>query len=222
MSTMPPPPPGAQFSAEPPARSGSGWWFLGCGCLGFLVLCCGGLGGVGYFAYVTFANAFSTDPVVVQQVADEVGGIQMPEGFQPLFSINLDMKWMQLSTRGAIFENKTSEGFLAFGEIKPPPGAQVDAEAIRKDLKQQMEQQGHKSPDEIQFVGEPETRELMVRGEPTTFTFRKGKKADSDKEFTETLGTFTGHDGATGILWIVAPTEALSVDQAAAVAESIQ
>ncbi len=175
---------------QPPPKKG-----LSCGCMVLIALgiagvlavlvCCGGSMWAGYY----FKNAVSEDPAVVAKVAAGIAELDTPEDLEPMFSLNITnpltgepvMVW-------AAYVDETTQSLLvlgALGEALDPSGQGQEAfwEQMETSLKQQGVQQ------ELN-VGEWERseKEIVVRGQPTTFHFATGEDEEQQKQYIQLSG----------------------------------
>ena len=184
-----------QGMQEPPRKKG-----LSCGCmvlialaiLGALLvlLCCGGMAGMGYY----FKDAVSDDPAVIARVTAQIVEIDVPGELkaQASFDMKVPFSGKQLMTWAVYMDEATNSTLVlgSFGEAM----AGMDQEDVQQGIRESMAEQGVAQEES---VGEWETseKEITVRGEPVTFYFATGEDDDSGKKRIQVTGTFQGNQG---------------------------
>lgn len=98
--------------------------------------------------------------------------------------------------------------------------AGLDAEQIRTQMEQQLEQQGKGKGRNVQ-VEQTESREFVINGQPAKFYFGQGKEEGSDTEMWSVIGSFEGKAGPTGFI-LVADQAAMTEEQITQLIESIK
>lgn len=225
----PPPPPGAyggpgQGGMYPPPRQGMPTWAKVLLALGVtagigMVLCCGVMGVVMYGGYKMAAEAVSTDPQVVVQRANEIAKMEMLDGYQPKFSINMRVPVTDKTlAKCAGFTRESVHGLLLLGQVSRDVVSD-NPEAIYMHLQTFLDPGQHSGDMEIDSR---EEREFTVRGQAAKFEIARGKvhdtgsQGDSDEpvEFVRMLGSFPGAGDEPALLMLF--VKANEFDEAAA------
>jgi len=182
----------------PPATSSSTKVLLGIGigCAGVLILCCGG-GAIATFWFSSWFQAgISNDPGTVRNVAAHIAQIDLPDEFEPTFSIDRAVPMSdKVMMRMAVFNEKKTESTVVLAA-----GAIIDAadpDQFQLQIRQSMGTQAGKQ-EPLQHV-EATQKTLTVRGQPCNFTVAKGVGQESKKEWIQVVGFFPGQEGKAAI-----------------------
>ena len=182
-----------------PRKGMSGWgkFFLvmaiGSGLM--VVVCCGVAGVMMYGGYRMFADAFSQDPAVVRQVADSITAIDVPEGFEPKFSVNMRVPTTnQVLFTCSVFGEQQEQGTLILAQFNSEVASGDDPEALHEQLKEFQPYRDANQQEEIEIT-KTEEREYTVRGQPARFMISQGKGQKTGKEYVRVLGKFPGKEG---------------------------
>jgi len=146
-----------------------------------LVVCCGGLGLIGYQAQ----KAVVEDPAAVRALTDEIAQIQLPEGMEPKGGINGKVPFLG-GIKMVMYEGENN-AFFALGEVSGPMAANAQ-ETFRAEIDKQREAQ---QPSEDQTT---EQVEFTVRGQPASMEVVRGTRQDGTSK-VEVFGSFEGHEG---------------------------
>lgn len=208
---------------EPPRKKG-----LGCGCMVLIglviffvllvVLCCGGLFGLGFH----FAGSASHDPQVAISVTEKMVRMDIPEGLKPAGS--LDVQWPVVGGKivvGAAYADESTQSLLLLASF----GEMLEDEAQQEEALQQFDQDTLRELGLSPVVNVEEwnvdEREIEVRGEPVPFRFAVGEDVDSGSQRIEVTGRFQGEDG-TVKLWLRADAEKYPEEKIVEMIESIR
>lgn len=181
-----------------------------------MVVCCGITGVMMYGGYQMAANALSTDPQVVIQRANEIAEMEVIDGYQPTFSVDITVPVTKQSvTKAAGFTRDTNHGILILGQVSRDMVGD-DPQQIYLHLHTFLD--GEHRPDDLETTT-TEEREFMVRGEPARFEIARGKRKNKNDpeetaEFVRMLGSFPSKSGDPAIVMLV--EEAEGFDAAAA------
>jgi len=163
---------GPEAMQEPPRKKG-----LSCGCIVLIVLailgalvvllCCGGMAGIGYY----FKDAVSDDPAVIARVTAQIVEIDVPGELKPQasFSMKVPFSDKQLMT-WVVYMDEATQSTLVLGTFGKAM-AGMDQDDFQQGIRQSMEEQG---------VG----REESATGED-----------DSGNQRIQVTGTFQGDQG---------------------------
>ena len=195
---------GSPSGIEPPPKKG-----LSCGCMVLIacgivgalavLVCCGGFMYAGYY----FNDAVSDDPAVVAEVAKGLAQLDVPEDLEPAFSFNITnpltgdpvMVW-------AVYVDETAESMLvlgALGESLDPSGQ--GQEAFWDQMENSLQQQGVQQELNVN-EWERSDKEIVVRGQPTTFHFATGEDEEQEKQYLEVTGSFEGENGQVMVMFV--------------------
>ena len=181
---------------SPPQKSGSGlkWVLIILGVGGLLcVLACGGLM-VG--TVVLVRKTVSDDPATVRQIASEITEINVPDGYEPIMSMNIVFKM-------AVFGNQNQQSPRALVLMKFPKNM-GDEDEMRSEMQRSLDQQGGNQHNFSEM--ETETRTYTIRGEECAVTVTK-MRAEDDTEVRQCTAVFAAKDGAPAMLMFMMPEE---------------
>ena len=95
MSTYPGPDESQRFGAEPERtgmKSGTKWLLgLGIGCGVVVLLCCGGIAGIGFFGARFASQSMVEDPAEIVVISNEIATIDVPPDLKPTKALPLKM-----------------------------------------------------------------------------------------------------------------------------------
>jgi hypothetical protein len=171
-------------------QSGSGTFFkvfLGVilGGIALMILVCGGL-----YWFARSAVKMTQIPAEVQQIADSIARISIPEGYSPTGGMTMNLG---ASVKMAIFERKAEgkSGQLMLMQMNVPGGG-VSDQQVRQSLDQQMQQSGK---DGSITVKSRATRSFQIDGQARDFEFIEGTEPKTNAEVRQVVGTFPGREG---------------------------
>lgn len=189
--------PGQQEQA--PAKSGSRFWlFLGLGCGGLLLLCCGG----GLIGTVLIGKnsmqMTQNDPAAVQQKASEIADFDLPDGFQPDTAISISVPFTGQTLMSMVSFTPPDKQGMVFLTAVGTIAAGADRDQVRHDVEQRMNQQGMgaKNLD----VEESRDLELEIRGKPAKFRIQKARDPQTKQDYVQFDGVFEGKQGAAVLI----------------------
>jgi len=193
-SRRPDPSPDQWGGEPPPAKSGmSGGMkaflilvaILGTCC----ILCCGI---VGFFAYQSFPK-LSQNPADVNAARDEIAKIELPKGFQPERMAKMDNFFMTMTA--VDYRDPAIDGHFSMAEMQLKIGEPSQRDQA---MRQQLERQGIGAPKNLRNV-KTETKAIEIKGQESSFTFKRGEDPMSKKKMCQVQGVFEGKHGP---VWI--------------------
>lgn len=226
MSYHQPNEPAQPYGAYPPQeKSGSGriWLFLGLGCGGLLLLCCGGFALFGYFAAQTVANSTSDDPAVARERATEIAEVAIPADFEPKFSIDMAIpfqgeKLFTIVAYTSPSQDANSPNLIVLGQF----GTQFPAntrdemmDQLHNSIRQEL---AHEDVEIDQSTSH--AREFEINGEPAEFIFEEGKGRQSKQAFRTVMGQFRGKSGMA-VLYVRVEADKYDEEALVKIVESI-
>jgi len=185
---------GPEAMQEPPRKKG-----LSCGCIVLIVLailgalvvllCCGGMAGIGYY----FKDAVSDDPAVIARVTAQIAEIDVPGELKPQasFSMKVPFSDKQLMT-WVVYMDEATQSTLVLGTFGKAM-AGMDQDDFQQGIRQSMEEQGVGREESV-AEWDAHEKEITIRGEPVTFYFATGED-DSGNQRIQVTGTFQGDQG---------------------------
>jgi hypothetical protein len=172
-----------------------------------LLLCCGGL----FFVGSRFRSMMTDDPVKVQEIREQIAGIDLPEEWEPVGGFDGGFFGFQIDS--VIY--KKGDAVFTLMQINVP--GEISAEELREQVTQSMQQQGQNSEIDVESK---EERTLTIAGEETTLEFVKGTTQDG-QEVRQVKGTFSGR-GGPALLFYQVPEADWDDEQVVNLLESIQ
>src|SRR5262249_6584404 len=123
----------AAGNPPPPRKSGGAlkWILIGCG--GILLLIIAFVGISGYLVY----RSFNTDPVKVEDAAQDIVKFEKPAGFKGMFSVS--MMGVKMAMLGAGEAKDASKGAIVLASF---PADKANQEQVQRQIKENMEKQG--------------------------------------------------------------------------------
>jgi hypothetical protein len=200
MSTYPGPDDSQRFGAEPQRTgmsSGTKWLLgLGIGCGVVVLLCCGGIVGLGYFGARFASQSIVENPAEVVAISNEIATIDVPPELKPTMALPLKMPFtgqpiMTMVVYSEAGANK-GEGALFLAEFFGPYES-TDQKKFQQQMEDALSKQGRKKG-EIE-VAESRQLQLDIHGEPASFVIQKGEDRDSHRKAVQAVGTFKGKHG---------------------------
>ena len=194
---------------------------LGIGCGLVLLLCCG----IGGFGVYMFKSAFTiqTTPAEVAATAQGITEMTPPEGFNPEGGVIFKNPFTgEKAAAFAGFSGPGKKGVLIVAEVNQEMVG-ADAEQIRAQAEQSLQQQGHQQgsqAQDLQMIGEPRDVKTTIRGQEATFTIQRGKAPDG-AEYYQVQGTFQGK-GGPGFLMGQFPADQIDEEKTEAFVKSIK
>ncbi len=196
---------------DPLPKSGGFNWLLGCGlgCGVMILICCGGIGILGYQMAQLFEQSFTDVPEEIVVISDSIATFDRPESFEPEVAAEFDFNVFgrRIIANGAVYKTVVTVSIkkkVEFGEAFA--GNSVEY------LQQQMSsfiEQGQNPESTLVFDDEPIELPVTIRGEESTFQFTRGKDIKDDQEYIQVLGGFPGAEGPA-VVWGILPLETYS------------
>ena len=180
---------------QPPPKSNSGLkiflWVVGI-LGGLIILSCGGciIGSI-----VLFNNAVSEDPAQIKQVAQDITEIDVPDGYDPLFSFNMGFTMVAFGQEGD--QSGRVLMLMAF------PEGMGDEQQMRQQMDQSLREQGK---DHNLRQLNVETRTYTIRGEECSVQIMHAEM-DDGSEVRQITAVFTAKDGRPAMLMLMMPEE---------------
>jgi hypothetical protein len=214
------PPEMTSVAGQPPRKTGMSGGAklliaLGVGAGLLVLLCCGGLIGVGVYV----ASGMNKDPQVVQEKTDEIAQIEIPDGLDPQTSFDMKIPFSDQRMIWTVYVDKETESTLvlfAFGGTSAPQ----DQEEMRRQMDQSLQQQGMGEQEGI-TIEKSYTKVVEIRGQTATFTINKGVGKKSGAPRIQVIGAFQGEIGPV-ILMFNADAEEYTEEEVIAMIESIE
>ncbi|MDZ7620091.1 MAG: hypothetical protein U1E05_24070 [Patescibacteria group bacterium] len=186
-----------------------------------ILLCCGGVLTVGYMGQRYMEKSVSEDPQVVRQVTAEIAEVDIPEGLEPAFSMDMKVPFTgQPAVAWVVYRDQPSDSMLmlsSFGEVVDS----TNREQLQAQMLQSMHEQGL-SQEETTGPREVSERQITVSGTPETFTFITSKAPETDQPRLEVSGAFTGPRGGLVLFLFNGDAEKFPEAEIVSVLESIQ
>jgi hypothetical protein len=184
-----------------------------------VLLCCGGVMGLGFFAQRFAQQAISQDPGVIAAKTGEITQIEIPDGLQPAGSFDMNVPFVGRMMLWTIYEDKQSNSSLVMFTVGERFASQTQ-DGMRQTMDQSLRQQGQAGQEQIQD-GESSTKQIEIRGQQATFTVIKGKGQDSGAPRIQVVGFFQGETGPA-MLMFDGDAEKYSEEQLIEMLESIE
>ena len=210
---------------QPPPRPGMSTrakvlMWLGIVFVTLLVLCCGGVILVGYLMHSYVAKAISKDPVTIAAVTDQITRIEIPDGLQPQFSLDMEIPFSgERFMVGVMYADEGSESALLLMAMGGAFGSQ-DQARMQQSFDQALRQQGMQEQEGL-AIEQSYQKQTEIRGQPATFTIAKGRGTESQTPRIQDTGSF---QGKTGLVMLIfnADAEKFSEQQVVEMIDSIQ
>ena len=215
-----------RFHAEPPpppqgSSTGSKILFgcaIGCGVL--FLLCCGGLVGTTWLGYKMLDNAVFRDPAKIEEVAAEVGTIDVPAALHPKAAFDVRLPIIDRTfVKAVVYTDEPQDQILAIGEFSES-FASVDEKQLRDQIDRALNDSDHHDGDDDFRVDETHTREIEIRGKPAQFRIEQGENKSGHKRI-RAMGQFEGHHGV-GLLYLQLDGEENKLEEVEKILNSIR
>lgn len=205
--------------SEPSSRPNSGCGtklLLGLGiatAVGIVVLCAGG-----YFMYQKMKDSITNDPVEVQKISDEIVSVDLPDGLEAQFGMDLKIAGQGMSM--AVFGDEDASVFvMSISAPYDPDSADVDN--VRRDMEAQQANKPAEQRQKALDLEEREEIEKEVNGRPGKFLVGRGKDEDG-VEHIQVLGIFESGLKEMGMMNLVIPAERMDMEGGRKLVESIE
>jgi hypothetical protein len=201
------------FGQEPPARPRGMSTavkilliLVGGSVIGMLVCC-----GVGYYFV---SNAFNMDPVKVQQMADDIATMDVPDYWTPFMSMHL------AGVRMAFFNGKSELGILVL--LDAAQGRMMGREEFEREMRRNVDEKMNR-PGRLEPTIELEERreQFLIRGEPVQLLVRVSEGAQTGRTYNEVSGSFDGNKNLA-FVYVKVPQDEFSEDEIRQMIESIR
>jgi hypothetical protein len=194
------------FQAEPaPKPSGSKLWlYLGLGCGGMLLLCCGGIGLFSWWVYGVAKSTVITTPDQIAAIQREVAQVDLPPRFEPLFAVDLSSVTSKFGVppedgmlnRAVWYGSRQGdEGAMAMlFEVK---GGSPEIAEQSRDMAESMAQGNAPQsdvPDAAQQVN-AETHTVTINGEEAQFNIIEYRDETAGRSYWQAHGAFKNDVG---------------------------
>lgn len=180
---------------------------------GGALVCCG----VGAYFISKFAPSISQDPEVVEQTTREIVDIDIPDEFQPMHSMSMNM--FAVTIKSVQYQRGDGIGMLTLMEMggEFQQGGPGQAQQMRDILREQNQDLPNLDADD----GEPEVREFTIRGEPVDVQFVKATDPETGNSVRQISAVFPGKQG-TVMLMLIVDGDAYDEAEVEALLESIR
>ncbi|HVX13737.1 MAG TPA: hypothetical protein VHC22_21325 [Pirellulales bacterium] len=181
--------------SPPPSSGGSKvWLYLGIGCVGMLVLCCGG-GAIGFYFIGKSAFQITQVPADVLEQSAQIAEFDVPEGFEPQTAVTVKVPFTgQKFMTMVVYTPSDNQGgifLMGMGQM----AGNADPEVMKLQMEQQMKQQGQGQQTKQLTVLDTREVQVEIRGKPATFKIQKAEDPNSKQQFVQILGGFDGKEG---------------------------
>ena len=178
-----------------------------------ILLCCGGLVGLGIYGASYFSDAMSQDPAVIAECTAQFVEMEIPPQFAPVMSFDMTIPFSgEALMVWVVYADEPSGSMLMMASLGAVMVAQ-NQEDVQRQLKESMRQQGLAAGEDVD-EWESSVREIEVRGEPTAFTFAVGKNTETEAQRIEVSGMF---EGQSGPVMLILSADAAVIDEEAVV-----
>ncbi len=171
-----------------------------------VLLALGALGGVSVLACcggtVWWASSQKPveDPAEIRAMTDEIIGIEIPDQYQPMVGMDIDVFVVQMTM---LMYQDGANGNLMICDVQAPSQGEADQELQEQQLRQQLSQQNVGA--ELTILNSEE-REIDANGETLLFTFSEAEDQNGTA-YRQVSGTIPSRTGGFGFL-ILQATEA--------------
>jgi uncharacterized protein YneF (UPF0154 family) len=186
-----------------------------------ILVCCGGLLTLGFMGQRYMARSISDDPQVVRQVTAGIVQIDVPEGLEPMFSMDMKIPFTdEPAMTWVMYRHPPTNSTLllsSFGEVM----ADANRGQLHAQMQESLREQGL-GQEETTGPREIEQRQITVRGKPETFTFVKAKAPETGGPRLEISGAFQGRQGNLVLFFFNGDSETYPEAEIVKAIESIQ
>ncbi len=207
-----------------PQKSGGFNWLLGCGlgCGVMALICCGGVGILGYQMVQQFNNSLTDVPEEIVAISDRIATFDRPDTFKPVVGAEFDFNLIGkvIVANGAVYVSEGDEGLFVLAEFGEA-FAGNSVEYLQQQMSRVIEETGQDPESTLVFDGEEQEVPFTIRGEETTFQFTRGRDTQDDQEYIQVLGGFPGTEGPV-VVWGILPLEEYSEQDISELIESIE
>lgn len=209
-----------QDQQEPPRQKSKLLLGVLIGCGGMLLLCCGGVVGMGFFFQHWATQAFEHNPAVIREKTAAIAEIDVPESFEPRMAIHFSFPFVGELANLAVYGNDDQETVLILADVSDQITQGQSAGSWAENMRASTN--NGQTQGRVEFDNaETETVTRTIRGEDVTFTIKTGRQSGSDKQIIFATGDFPGRLGQ-GFFMISGDSETLTVEKVKKVIESIE
>ena len=184
-------------------------WILGIGVCVVILVC--GVGG--FLLFRTFKAGFSQDPPVIREVAGSITDVDLPDGYLPVFSMNLF--GMKMAAFGDQTNPNTSPMLML---MEFPAATAANPEQMKQQMEQSLQQQGRQRNFQIQ---QSEQKTFTIRGQEQTVVINTGT-SDRGGNVVQAMGTFSAKSGNPAMLMFMVPEDKWDEDEFREIVESMK
>lgn len=184
-----------------------------------VLLCCGGIGVLMYQASSYMKDAFTNDPVKIDQRRAELLDIEIPEGFAPEVSIDMKVPMMDSRLMTIVAYSGGAGNSLVLVGVGDML-SDMSKEDMEREIEKSLQQQGLGQPSPG-AEWESEDKEFQIGGKPVIFNYRTVKNEDGEPTRFHVTGTVDGKRGPV-LVTLTADAKTLSEDQIDQVIKSIK
>ena len=185
-----------------------------------ILLCCGGVVGVGFYMRSYVGDAMSQDPAVIVERTSQFVEMEIPPQLSPTMSLDMAIPFSDEPLMvWVVYSDASTNSTLMMASLGQMM-AQQNQDQTRQQLEQSMRQQGVAAGEGVD-EWERSVKEIEVRGEPVEFNFGIGKNTDTGAQRIELSGMIEGKSGPV-MLILSADAELIDEEAAVAMIESIK
>ncbi len=178
-----------------------------------ILICCGGLVGLGLYMRSYVSDAMSEDPIVIAEHTAQFVDMEIPSQLSPTMSFDVTVPFSgEPIMVWVIYTDQPSNSMLMMASLGQM-AAQQNQDQTRQQLEDSMRQQGFAAGEGVD-EWERSVKEINVRGEPVEFNFGVGKNTDTGAQRIELSGMI---EGKSGPVMIILSTDAEVIDEEAVV-----
>jgi hypothetical protein len=177
-----------------PRKSGGGalkWILLGCG--GIILLIVAFVAVSSYLVY----RSFNTDPVKVEETAQEIVKFDKPAGFKGMFSVS--MMGVKFAVFGPANAQDASGAAIVLGNF---PSGKQNQEQFQRQLKESMEKKGHSQ--EVSEQRPAETFKVRGNDVPAQVAVMS-QKNNADAKILQYILALDNTGGNTTLIMVMGP-----------------
>lgn len=181
--------------------------------VGVVVLCAGG-----YFMYQKMKDSITNDPAEIQKISDEIVSVDLPDGLEAQFGMDLKIAGQGMSM--AVFGDEDASVFVMSISAPYDPDT-ADVDNVRRDMEAQQANKPQEQRQKRLDLEEREEIEKEVNGRPGKFLVGRGKD-DDGVEHIQVLGIFESGMKELGMMNLVIPAERMDMEGGRKLVESIE
>ncbi len=167
---------------------------IGCGIM--MLLCCGGLFGVGFFMQRWVQKAINQDPAAVREQTASMLKIDVPAGLEPTLAFRMEkLPWGQDVGKAVpsfvVYADRPTESQLILVSATDGTSPQ-NQRLVRSQVNAMLQQQGSADEEDLQ-VEKTYPKELQIGDQKVVVTITKGKSPSTGKKRLRVAGSFQGN-----------------------------